>query len=107
MIAHNHRRADFASEIRERRTNNYHLAIPRKLTRNAVKHRVYEATNTPVRVTWFDDRIEIQSPRGPYGTVNEENFGKVDGVDYRNLNLAETMKVMGYVQKFGAGIPTA
>lgn len=107
MIAHNHRRVDFVNEIRERRIDNYPLATLRKLTRNAVMHRVYEATDTPVRVTWFDDRIEIQSQRGPYGTVDEENCGKDGGVDYRNPNLDETMKIMGYVQKFGAGIPTA
>ena len=27
--------------------------------------------------------------------------------DYRNPNLAESMKVLGFVQRFGVGIPTA
>lgn len=35
-----------------------------QLVRNAVMHRTYEATNAPVRVTSFDDRIEGQSPGG-------------------------------------------
>lgn len=69
-------------------------------------HRSYEHTNAPVRVYWFSDRIEIYSPGGLYGQVNPENFGK-GATDYRNPLLAEAMKVMGYVQRFGLGIPLA
>src|SRR5258708_192775 len=29
-------------------------------------HRTYEGTNTPARIQWFSDRIEILSPGGPY-----------------------------------------
>ena len=70
-------------------------------------HRTYENTNAPVRVTWFDDRIEIQNPGGPFGSVTSENFGQAGVTDYRNPNLAEAMKVMGYVQRFGVGITIA
>lgn len=53
-----------------------------------------------------DDRIGIVSPGGALGTVSAENFGT--GVtDYRNPNLAEALRVAGFVQHFGAGIPTA
>lgn len=69
-------------------------------------HRSYEETNAPVRISWFNDRIEIQNPGGLFGQVNRDNFGK--GVtDYRNPHLAEAMKNLGYVQRFGIGIPTA
>jgi ATP-dependent DNA helicase RecG len=30
----------------------------------AVMHRAYEATHAPVRVYWYDDRIEISNPGG-------------------------------------------
>ena len=74
--------------------------------RNALIHRAYEGTNAPVRLYWLDDRVEIQSPGGLYGQVRPENFGK--GVtDHRNPLLAEAMHVLGYVQRFGVGIPTA
>jgi len=76
-------------------------------SRNAVMHRVYENTNAPVRVTWFDDRIEISNPGGPFGIVNRENFGRPGITDYRNPNLADAMKVLGFVQRFGIGIQTA
>jgi ATP-dependent DNA helicase RecG len=78
-----------------------------QLIRNAVMHRTYENTNAPVRVYWFDDRIEIINPGGPFGAVTRENFGRPGITDYRNPNLADAMKVMGFVQRFGIGIQTA
>jgi ATP-dependent DNA helicase RecG len=47
------------------------------------------------------------SPGGPFGVVTPENFGQPGITDYRNPNLAEALRVLGYVQRFGAGIPTA
>ena len=70
-------------------------------------HRTYESTHAPVRVSWFNDRIEIINPGGPYGMVNTENFGEPGITDYRNPHLAEAMKFLGYVQRFGVGIATA
>ena len=70
-------------------------------------HRAYEATNAPVRVYWYDDRVEITNPGGPYGEVTVETFGTPGLTDYRNPNLAEAMRVLGLVQRFGAGIPIA
>ena len=107
LRAHNLRGVDLVSQDREVRTETFPLAALRQLVRNAVMHRSYEATNAPVRVTWFDDRIEIQNPGGPFGAVTRENFGDPGITDYRNPNLAEAMKVLGFVQRFGVGIQTA
>ena len=70
-------------------------------------HRTYENTNAPIRLTWFSDRIEIVNPGGPFGIVTVANFGQPGVTDYRNPHLAEAMKVLGYVQRFGVGIATA
>lgn len=96
-----------AAEPREIRRPDYPLGALQQLTRNAILHRSYETTNAPIRVYWFDDRVEIHSPGGPYGRVNKGNFGQPDVTDYRNPTLAEAMKVLGYVQTFGMGIPLA
>ncbi len=104
---HNLRRVDIVTRNIERRVDSYPMAALRELARNAVIHRDYETTNAPVRVTWFDDRIEIQNPGGPFGSVTRANFARPGVTDYRNPNLAESMRVLGYVQKFGVGIPTA
>ncbi len=99
--------ADLTSAPTEISTPDYPLAALQQLTRNAVLHRTYEGTNAPVRVTWFNDRIEIQNPGGPYGQVSRENFGQPGVTDYRNPHLAEAMRNLGYVQRFGVGIQVA
>ena len=99
--------ADITSESREIRSSDYPLAALQQLVRNAVMHRDYQTTTAPVRITWFDDRIEIQNPGGPFGQVTCENFGQPGITDYRNPHLAEAMKNLGYVQRFGVGIQLA
>jgi len=98
---------DFTSGSVEIRTPDYPLVAMQQIARNAVMHRSYENTNAPVQIHWFKDRIEIQSPGGPFGRVNNENFGKPGVSDYRNPNLAAVMKDLGFVQRFGAGIAIA
>jgi len=105
--AHNHHMVDLVRADIEQRRDFYPLAALQQFIRNAVMHRTYEATHAPVRLTWFKDRIEVYSPGGPFGTVTAQNFGRPGVTDYRNPSLAEAMKVLGYVQRFGVGIPTA
>lgn len=96
-----------SSADRESRRPDYPLAALQQIVRNAVMHRTYEGTHAPIRITWFSDRIEIVNPGGPYGIVTVANFGRPGVTDYRNPHLAEAMKVLGYVQRFGVGIATA
>jgi ATP-dependent DNA helicase RecG len=105
--AHNRVGVDVTGGSRESRQRTYPVAALHQLVRNAVMHRTYEATNAPIRMTWFDDRIEIISPGGPFGTVRADNFGTPGVADYRNPNIAEAMRVLGFVQRFGVGIATA
>ena len=55
-----------------------------------------------MRINWFVDRVEVQNPGGLYGQVTPENFERIS--DYRNPVLAEAMKALGYVERFGTGI---
>ncbi len=98
--------SDITTQPIEINQPDYPIMALQQFVRNAVMHRSYEHTNAPVRVYWFSDRIEIQNPGSLFGQVNRQNFGK--GItDYRNPHLAEAMKNLGYVQRFGIGIPTA
>lgn len=99
--------SDVTSESIEMRQPDYPIVALQQLARNAVMHRTYEGTNAPVRIYWFSDRIEILSPGGAFGQVNRENFGDPGTTDYRNPHLAEAMKNLGYVQRFGIGIQIA
>lgn len=107
LEAHNLRSVRFANTQQEASVEAYPMDALRQLVRNAFMHRSYEATNAPVRVYWFDDRIEIHNPGGPFGSVTLENFGEPGITDYRNPNLAEALRALGYVQRFGAGIAIA
>ena len=85
----------------------YPLVALRELVRNAVIHRNYENSNTPVRIHWFTDNIQIVSPGSVYGAVTQENFGQPGITAYRNPTIAEAMKNLGFMQRFGIGIATA
>ena len=107
LESHNRTAVDITTSRMEQRTSLYPAAALQQITRNAVMHRTYEATNAPVRVNWFNDRIEVISPGGPFGVVNADNFGEPGLTDYRNPNLADAMRTLAFVQRFGAGIPIA
>ena len=93
-----------SQEVRE---SSYPISAIQQIVRNAVMHRNYEGSNAPIRVYWFDDRIEVHSPGGPYGLVNAANFGRPGITDYRNPHLASALRTMGFVQRFGFGLAEA
>ncbi len=97
---------EVAGRQRELRRSDYPMDAIRQLAYNAVMHRSYQGTNTPIRVHWFADRIEVASPGGLYGRMTPENFGTGD-TDYRNPLLAEIMANLGFAQRFGLGLPLA
>ncbi|NUN96824.1 MAG: putative DNA binding domain-containing protein [Candidatus Omnitrophica bacterium] len=107
LSANIHIATDIRSCLVERRYPDYPLDALQQIVRNAVMHREYALSNAPVRLTWFSDRVEILSPGGPYGQVTRDNFGLPGVTDYRNPNIAEVMRNLGFVQRFGFGIQLA
>jgi ATP-dependent DNA helicase RecG len=90
--------------FQEKVIRNYPYWALRELIMNAVMHRSYES-NSPIYIYEFDDRIEIVNPGGLYGDVNAQNFPNAS--DYRNVVLAESMKRLGYVNRFNYGVKRA
>jgi len=76
----------------------------RELLMNAVMHRNYDS-NAPIRFYAFEDHIEILSPGGLYGEATHENFPTRNS--YRNPVIAEAMKTLGFVNRFGYGVQRA
>lgn len=76
----------------------------RELLMNAVMHRNYDS-NTPIRFYVFSDHVEIHSPGGLYGEATRENFPHRNS--YRNPIIAEAMKSLGFVNRFGYGVQRA
>ena len=75
----------------------------REAIANAVIHRVWDV-EAQIRVSMFDDRIEVVSPGGlPSGITAEEYLsGKLSVL--RNRNLANVCYRLGFVEIFGTGI---
>lgn len=90
------------SQLREGHAPDYPIEALREVCMNAIMHRNYETSYAPVRIAWFDDRVEVSNPGGPFGQVRDDNFDRVN--DYRNPSLAAAMKSLGYVNRFGRGI---
>lgn len=107
LQAHNRRTVDISSQPTHQIAMPYPQVALQQILYNAVLHRTYEGTNAPIRVYWFNDRIEINSPGGPYGNVTSENFGQPGVTDYRNPNIADVLKTFGFIQAFGRGIAVA
>ena len=75
----------------------------REAIANALIHRVWDV-EAQIRVSMFDDRIEVVSPGGlPSGISAEEYMaGKLSVL--RNRNLANVFYRLGFVEIFGTGI---
>jgi ATP-dependent DNA helicase RecG len=83
----------------------YYIPYPinaiRELMLNAIMHRDYRS-NAPIRLFFFQDRIEILSPGGLFGNANPENFPNQTA--YRNPRVAKGLKDLVYVNQFGMGV---
>lgn len=88
----------------EKTTPEFPVWAVREFALNALVHRDYSST-TPVRFYVFSNRIEITNPGGLYGISRPENFPNVNA--YRNPVLAEAVKTMGFINRFGYGVQRA
>lgn len=104
IVAYNPVRSTQGAGFRDHPRPDYPEWALRELFHNAVIHRDYQS-NTPVRFYWFADRIEIQSTGGLYGEVTPATLTRRNS--YRNPVLAEAMKSMDYVNRYGYGIQRA
>lgn len=97
-------RAVRQESFQETTVKNYSYWALRELVMNAIMHRSYES-NSPIYIYEFASRIEIVNPGGLYGDVTPKNFPNAS--DYRNVVIAESMKRLGYVNRFNYGVQNA
>ncbi len=88
----------------EKTVSNYPYWSLRELTMNAVMHRDY-ASNTPIYIYEFADKIEIHNAGSLYGNARPDNFPNTS--DYRNPIIAEAMKNLKHVNRFNYGVKRA
>lgn len=90
----------YVSTLKENIVADYPKTAVRELLLNAVMHRNYQS-NTPIRFYWYADHIDIENPGGLYG----EAIGYFpERNDYRNPVIAEAMRALGYVNRYGQGV---
>jgi len=90
--------------LQEKLVHNYPEGAIRELLMNAVMHRNYNS-NAPLRFYVFADHLEIQNPGGLYGEATLNNFPTRNS--YRNPVIAEALKSLGFVNRFGYGVQRA
>lgn len=87
--------------LQEEQVADYPDWVTREHLMNAICHRDY-TSNGPIQFYQYDDRIEIMNHGGLYGRANVDNFPNVN--DYRNIVVAEAMKVLGFVNRHSRGV---
>ncbi|QTA82154.1 Schlafen and ATP-dependent DNA helicase domains-containing protein [Desulfonema limicola] len=92
------------SGIRRRDVWSIPLGILREVVINAVVHADYSQIGAPIRVAFFDDRIEIENPGILFPGLTIEDICR--GVSkLRNRVIARVFREIGLIEQWGSGIP--
>lgn len=75
----------------------------REAIANALIHRLWDM-ESQIKVSMFDDRIEIISPGGLPSGITEDEYLSGKLLVLRNRNLANVFYRLGFVEIFGTGI---
>jgi ATP-dependent DNA helicase RecG len=99
---HAMRGADF-SEVRRRDVWSIPLGILREAVINALVHADYSQRGAPVRIAFFDDRIEIENPGIllPGMTIDDmrQGISKI-----RNHIIARVFRELKLIEQWGSGV---
>ncbi|MDO5102549.1 MAG: ATP-binding protein [Lautropia sp.] len=99
---HAMRGADF-SDIQRKDVWNIPLLMLREVVTNALVHADYSHPGAPIRVAFFDDRIEVENPGilVPGMTIEEMRRGVSN---LRNRVIARVFRELGLIEQWGSGI---
>ena len=99
---HAMRGADF-SKLRRRDVWSIPLTILREAVVNAVVHADYSQRGAPIRVAFFDDRIEIENPGILLPGLTVEDM--LQGVSkIRNHIIARVFRELDLIEQWGSGV---
>ncbi len=101
---HAMRGADFSSGLRRKDVWSIPLTILREVVVNAVVHADYSQKGAPIRVMFFDDRIEVENPGILLPGMTLEDM--MQGVSrLRNRVIARVFRELNLIEQWGSGIP--
>jgi len=97
------RSADF-QELRRVDRWSIPLASLREALTNALVHADYSQRGAPIRVAYFDDRIEIENPGVLIPGLSIEDLPR--GISrLRNRVISRVFRELGLIEQWGSGIP--
>ena len=76
----------------------------RELVINAIVHASYAEQGAPIRVSFFDDRIEVENPGDLLPSVTVESM-KAGISKLRNPTIARVFRDMSLMEQWGTGFP--
>jgi predicted HTH transcriptional regulator len=88
-----------------RRTEHWSIPLPavREAIINAVTHADYSQVGAPIRVSVFDDRVEVENPGLlPFGLTVDDIQRGVSRL--RNRVIGRVFKELGLIEQWGSGI---
>ena len=100
---HAMRGADF-SEVRRKDLWSIPIDILREVVINALVHSDYSHRGTPIRIAFYDDRIEIENPGLllPGMTIDDMKQGVSQ---IRNPVIARVFRELDLIEQWGSGVP--
>ncbi len=100
---HAMRGADF-SEIRRKDVWSIPIGILREAVINSIVHADYSQHGAPIRIAFFDDRIEIENPGIlPPGMTVEDMKQGISRI--RNPVIARVFRELNLIEQWGSGVP--
>jgi ATP-dependent DNA helicase RecG len=102
FVRRNTRVAARITGFERREIAEYPYPAVREAIANAVAHRDYERTDVEVRVSIFDDRIEVQSPGRLPAPLTLDTLGEEYAL--RNRVIAELLFNIRYIERWNTGI---
>ncbi len=100
---HAMRGADF-SEIRRKDVWSIPINILREVVINALVHADYSHRGTPIRIAFFDNRIEVESPGLLLPGLTIEDM-KQGVSQIRNPIIARVFRELDLIEQWGSGVP--
>ncbi len=97
------RSADLSKGLRRKDVWNIPLSILREVIINAVVHCDYSQRGAPIRVSFFNDRIEVENPGILLPGMTIEDM--IEGVSkIRNPVIARVFRELGLIEQWGSGV---
>lgn len=101
LLKHAYKSAVFG-EVRRRDSYSIPVEAIREVVVNALVHASYAERGTPIRVGFYDDRIQVDSPGVLLPGMTIESMRRVSRL--RNPSLARIFREAGIMEQWGTGV---